>query len=127
MTYLLTACHTFEAPKAPQATRLSVGGKVVFTIFELNVDQERTAAFSTGGPAMQTYEVRANWDPEASVWWAESDDVPGLVAETRTHEEMVAELRLLIPELLDLNLPDRPREGIIVRLTSQQVEDICYA
>jgi len=75
---------------------------------------------------MQTYEVRANWDPEASVWWAESDDVPGLVAETRTHDEMVAELRLLIPELLELNLPDRPREGIIVRLTSQQVEDICY-
>ncbi len=76
---------------------------------------------------MQTYEVRANWDPEAKVWWAESDDVPGLVAETRTHGEMVAELRLLIPELLELNLPDRPREGITVRLTSQQVEDICYA
>lgn len=76
---------------------------------------------------MQTYEVRANWDPDARVWWAESDDVPGLVAETRTHDEMVAELRLLIPELLELNLPNRPREGILLRLISQQVEDICYA
>ncbi len=127
MTYLPAARHTFAAPKSPQATRLSVDGKVVFTIFELNMDQERAAAFSIGRPSMQTYEVRANWDAEAKVWWAESDDVPGLVAETRTHDEMVAELRLLIPELLELNLPDRPRDGIALRLISQQVEDICYA
>ena len=29
----------------------------------------------------RVYEIRAQWDSEAGVWVAESEDVPGLVAE----------------------------------------------
>jgi hypothetical protein len=29
----------------------------------------------------RTYEVEAHWDPEAGVWVAESEDIPGLVVE----------------------------------------------
>lgn len=76
---------------------------------------------------MQTYEVRAHWDAEAKVWWAESDDVPGLVAEAPTHDALVEELRQLVPELLQLNVPDRAHGRITLRLISEQVEDICYA
>lgn len=47
--------------------------------------------------------VTAFWDPEASVWVAESDDVPGLVAEAATIEELSLKLESLIPELLTLN------------------------
>lgn len=47
--------------------------------------------------------VRATWDPEASVWVAESDDVPGLVTEADDIEALVAKLKILIAELLDAN------------------------
>jgi predicted RNase H-like HicB family nuclease len=49
------------------------------------------------------YEVRAQWDSEAGVWLAESEDVPGLVAEAESPNSLVQKLRVLIPELLELN------------------------
>ena len=47
--------------------------------------------------------VKAIWDPEACVWVATSEDVPGLLAEAETPEALVDKLRILIPELLELN------------------------
>ena len=47
--------------------------------------------------------VHATRDPQASVWVAESDDFPGLVAEADDIETLVARLKILIPELLDAN------------------------
>lgn len=47
--------------------------------------------------------VHAEWDAEARVWVATSDDVPGLVTEADTVEALEAKLRVMIPELLDLN------------------------
>ena len=49
------------------------------------------------------YEIRAQWDGEAGVWVAESDDVPGLVAEADSPKVLDQKLRTLIPELLELN------------------------
>ena len=49
------------------------------------------------------YEVLAQWDSEAGVWVAESDDVPGPVAEADSPNVLVQKLRTLIPELLELN------------------------
>jgi predicted RNase H-like HicB family nuclease len=49
------------------------------------------------------YEIRAQWDSEAGVWVAESEDVPGLVAEADSPNLLVQKLRTLIPELLELN------------------------
>lgn len=48
-------------------------------------------------------QVKAEWDPEARVWVAESEDVPGLVAEAETVEALADKLRDLIPELLEAN------------------------
>jgi predicted RNase H-like HicB family nuclease len=47
--------------------------------------------------------IRAEWDEEAEVWVATSDDVPGLVAEADTAEALLTKLHILIPELLDAN------------------------
>ncbi len=47
--------------------------------------------------------VRASFDEEARVLVAESDDVPGLITEADTLDELVAKLQQLIPELLELN------------------------
>lgn len=47
--------------------------------------------------------IRAFRDGEAEVWVAESEDVPGLVTEAETMESLLEELRILVPELLELN------------------------
>ena len=47
--------------------------------------------------------VQAQWDAEAGVWVASSDDVPGLVAEAASLDELFRELQSLVPELLALN------------------------
>ncbi len=47
--------------------------------------------------------VRALWDQEVGVWVAISDDVPGLATEADTMEQLVAKLRVMVPELLELN------------------------
>lgn len=49
------------------------------------------------------YHVEARWDTEARVWVAESEDVPGLVAEAESPNALTEKLRVRIPELLELN------------------------
>lgn len=57
------------------------------------------------------YEIRAQWNCEAGVWVAESDDVPGLVAEADSPSSLAKKLRALIPELLELNGVSSGRSG----------------
>jgi len=52
---------------------------------------------------MPPYSVRAEWDGEAGVWVASSDDVPGLATGADTFEELVEKLKVVIPELLEEN------------------------
>lgn len=59
---------------------------------------------------MTSIRVHATWDPEASVWVAESDDVPGLVTEAPSVEALTEKLRGLIPELLEANGVALPTE-----------------
>jgi predicted RNase H-like HicB family nuclease len=47
--------------------------------------------------------VRAEWDQEAGVWVATSDDVPGLATEAETLEALSAKLERMVPELLEAN------------------------
>jgi Domain of unknown function (DUF1902) len=47
--------------------------------------------------------IDARWDAEASVWIATSDDVPGLVVEADTWPTMIEEVRLVLPDLLELS------------------------
>ncbi len=47
--------------------------------------------------------VRAEWDEVARVWVATSDDVPGLVTEEDNLEGLIEKLKVMIPELLDVN------------------------
>lgn len=49
------------------------------------------------------FHIHAFRDDEAGVWVATSNDVPGLVAEADTVEDLLKKLRVLIPELLDAN------------------------
>jgi predicted RNase H-like HicB family nuclease len=54
---------------------------------------------------MQTkpYFIRAEWDDEARVWVATSDDVPGLATEAETMEGLIEKLKTMVPDLLEAN------------------------
>ena len=52
---------------------------------------------------MKPFFVRVEWDEEAGVWVATSDDVPGLATEEATMEGLVEKLKTMIPELLQAN------------------------
>ena len=47
--------------------------------------------------------VEAEWNAEAKVWIATSDDVPGLASEADTIDALRAKLEIMIPELLAAN------------------------
>ena len=47
--------------------------------------------------------IEARWDGEASVWLATSSDVPGLVVEAETWPAMIEEVRIVLPELLEVS------------------------
>ena len=50
-----------------------------------------------------TINVIAEWDEEAAVWFARSDDVAGLVAEAATADELMEILPDIIKDLVRLN------------------------
>ncbi|SCX93017.1 protein of unknown function [Nitrosospira sp. Nl5] len=68
--------------------------------------------------------VNAMWDEEAGVWVATSEDVPGLVAEMRTMEGLVEELKGMIPELLNLN--DRSSDDEIPFQVNSQLTAVAH-
>ena len=49
------------------------------------------------------YIIHISWDPEANVWIATSDDVPGLVLEEGSFDALLERVRFAVPELLELN------------------------
>jgi predicted RNase H-like HicB family nuclease len=65
---------------------------------------------------MSLYHVNAEWDDEAAVWVASSDDVPGLATGADTLELLIEKLKIIIPELLEAN-----------GLLSAGVEDVPFA
>lgn len=73
--------------------------------------------------------VVAEWDSEAAVWVATSDDVPGLATEAATIEELSAKLRGLIPELLEANglMPASEPKTLTFELTSHRHEHLRLA
>jgi len=53
--------------------------------------------------SLSKIEVNADWDAEAKVWVATSDDVPGLVSEAETLEDLQKTLIIMVSELLEAN------------------------
>lgn len=52
---------------------------------------------------MTPYRIHVEWDEEAAVWVASSEDVPGLATGADTLEALVEKLRVVVPELLEEN------------------------
>lgn len=76
---------------------------------------------------MSYYEVKAQWDAEAKVWVASSDDIPGLNTEADTFEALVEKVLAIVPELIALNqVPhlDHERE---IRITATRRATLDFA
>ena len=69
--------------------------------------------------------IRAEWDEEAGVWVATSDDVPGLATEEENMERLIEKLKVLIPELLDANEIDGKHE-IPFELITRRFETVHF-
>lgn len=49
---------------------------------------------------MAVWTIRAEYDPEARVWWAADSDLPGLAADAPSLEALAAKAGSMIPDLL---------------------------
>jgi predicted RNase H-like HicB family nuclease len=52
---------------------------------------------------MLEYTVILLWDDKASVWIAESQDLPGLILESESFDTPVERVKKAVPELLELS------------------------
>jgi Domain of unknown function (DUF1902) len=66
------------------------------------------------------FTVTAVWDQETEVFTTESD-IPGLVVEAATFEELVDLVRSLAPEVIAANLPSAPTPYRVQILTRREL------
>jgi Domain of unknown function (DUF1902) len=59
-----------------------------------------------GRPQRRPITINAEWDPEASVWVATSEDIQGLVMEDATIERLVERLPGVLEDLIEGNHPE---------------------
>jgi hypothetical protein len=62
-----------------------------------------TAAEMGMGGMKTEYVVNLEWDSDAAVWVATSEDVPGLALESGSLDALAERLHSAVPELLALN------------------------
>jgi predicted RNase H-like HicB family nuclease len=60
--------------------------------------------------------VICRWDADPKVWWAESDDLPGLVTEAPTIPELIQKVMDVAPELIEDNLDIGSGSEILLNL-----------
>ncbi len=80
---------------------------------------------------MQTgvkFHVKAEWDSNAEVWVATSDNIPGLATEGATLEELEKKLLVMVPEILEANdlLPEGDVPEVPFYLLSERLEKAPY-
>jgi len=51
----------------------------------------------------KNYTIKLQWDEEAAIWIATSEDVPGLVLESDSLDTLAERVRTAVPELIELN------------------------
>jgi hypothetical protein len=56
------------------------------------------------------------------VWWAESTDIKGLVAESETVEGLLEEIRQIVPDLMQLN--HGIKESVQISLIADRTEGV---
>ncbi len=52
---------------------------------------------------IEGYNIQLEWDDEAKVWMATSDDIPGLILEDESADKLIQRVMLAAPEIIELN------------------------
>lgn len=52
---------------------------------------------------MATWTIKAEYDPDARVWWVAESDVPGLAADASTLEALAAKAGAMLPDLIEIH------------------------
>lgn len=71
---------------------------------------------------MPEYTINLMWDPEAAVWVATSESIPGLVLESGSLDALIERVRFAIPELLELS--GTPEKAFSLRFRSERLEQV---
>ena len=66
-------------------------------------------------------------DESTGRWTATSEDIPGLVAEAATFEELELSVRELTPVLFELNGEDSPHIPVTIQASSSYMMHSCQA
>ena len=71
--------------------------------------QEGVACFSSAKgrekkSMKKKFLVIAQWDEDAGLWVATSDDIPGLVTEAKSMDDLIKRVMAISPELIEDNL-----------------------
>ena len=71
---------------------------------------------------MNTIIVKAEWYAEDGVWIAQSDDVPGLAAQSESFEKLRPKVMAMISDLIELNHMEIQLSEIPVLFVAQVLE-----
>jgi len=69
------------------------------------------------------FEIRAEWDSEAGVWWCSNDELP-LTTEAPTFEQLVSRVLEIAPEIAAENGLAAPGDQIEVHVIAERVQSV---
>lgn len=69
------------------------------------------------------FEIRAEWDAEAGVWWCSNDELP-LTTEAPSLEELVARVLEIAPEIAAENGLASSGEEIELHVVAERVQSV---
>ena len=69
------------------------------------------------------FEIRAEWDSEAGVWWCSNDELP-LTTEASTFEQLVSRVLEIAPEIAVENGLAAPGDQIEVHVIAERVQSV---
>jgi hypothetical protein len=72
-------------------------------------------------PILKSFEIRAEWDSEAGVWWCSNDELP-LTTEAPTFEQLVSRVLEIAPEIAAENGLASPGDEIEVHIIAERVQ-----
>jgi Domain of unknown function (DUF1902) len=71
----------------------------------------------------KSFEIRAEWDGEAGVWWCSNNELP-LTTEASTFEQLVSRVLEIAPEIAAENGLARPGEEIEVHVIAERIQSV---
>jgi hypothetical protein len=71
----------------------------------------------------KVFEIRAQWDGEAGVWWCSNDELP-LTTEAPTFEQLVSRVLEIAPEIAAENGLAAPGDEIELHVFAERVQSV---